>query len=238
MEPELRIFEDKQKTAEQFAIHFKNLAEQNDPFHVALSGGTTPKILFAHLAKVYKKTIDWNKIHFWWGDERCVPPYDDDSNFKTTRESLFDNIKIDKHNIHRVLGESIPDVEAKRYSARITELLPSENGLPVFDLIILGMGDDGHTVSIFPHQMRLLEDTKVCSVSRHPNSGQNRITLTGKVVNNAKEVAFLVTGESKKDKVAQIIKRTGDYKEYPASYIEPTHGSLYWYLDQDAAADL
>jgi len=237
MERSIHISADKETTARTFADFLWNLAKDREKLTVALSGGSTPKILFDILAKEYDDKFDWEKIHFYWGDERCVPPYDDESNFKMTREHLFDKIKIPTENIHRILGENNPDDEAPRYSDEIRSNLDSQSGLPAFDLIILGMGDDGHTASIFPHQMRLLTKEKICAVARHPESGQNRITLTGPVINNAKSVAFLVTGSGKREKVTEIFSKSKSAEAYPAYHIKPTSGELHWFLDKDAAPE-
>ena len=237
MEPKIHISADKETTARAFADFLWNLSKDGRELSVALSGGSTPKLLFEILAEEYDDHFDWNKIHFYWGDERCVPPYDDESNFKMTREHLFDKIKIPIENIHRVLGESNPDDEARRYSSEIKSNIESKSGLPSFDLIILGMGDDGHTASIFPHQMELLTDEEICAVARHPESGQNRITLTGTVINNAKVVAFLVTGSAKREKVTEIFSKSKSAESYPAFHIAPTSGELHWFLDEDAAPE-
>src|SRR5690554_4598718 len=114
---------------------------------IALSGGTTPRKLFKRIAKKYADAIPWERVHFWWGDERCVDPDSDQSNFNMTREALFRKIQIPEGNIHRIRGEANPDAEAERYASEIGENLTIENGMPVFDLILLGMGDDGHTAS-------------------------------------------------------------------------------------------
>ena len=174
-------------------------------------------------------------MHFYWGDERCVAPTHSESNYGAANELLFQLIELPEDNIHRVFGENNPAEEVLRYGQLISEKLPSVNGLPQFDIIILGLGEDGHTASIFPNRMDLLHSDHVCEVAEHPESGQKRITLTGKVINNAKEVCFLVTGESKHEKVHNIIHSLNDYQQYPAAHIQPPHGELIWFLDKAAA---
>ncbi|MBV6644026.1 MAG: 6-phosphogluconolactonase [Cyclobacteriaceae bacterium] len=223
-----------QAVACDFSTFFTQLAENNASFTVALSGGSTPKILFDLLAAEFSEAIDWNNIHFYWGDERCVPPKHEESNYKMTEEHLFSKVSVPVGNIHRVLGENDPVDEAGRYGKLIRENLPSANSLPQFDLIILGMGSDGHTASIFPHEMSLLHSNKVCEVATHPDSGQKRVTLTGPVINNARNIAFLVTGESKKPKTTEIFGHKANYKTYPAAHIRPTRGDLHWFLDESA----
>ncbi len=234
---ELKTYKDGKEVSAAFADYLVSLiGTKNGAVYIALSGGSTPKLLFALLAEdTYKNKIDWSKVHLFWGDERCVAPDHADSNYKMTHEQLLSKINIPSGNIHRVLGENDPEEEAKRYSKEIASLLPKENNLPVFDLVMLGMGDDGHTLSIFPHQMELLESDKICEVAVHPSSGQKRVTLTGTIANNAKNVAFLVTGKSKAEKILEILKQQKDWNKYPASYINPSKGTLYWYLDEAAA---
>lgn len=227
-----------QEVAEAFADHFVALAKTSEILTVALSGGSTPKILFDLLAELPNGPVDWSGIHFYWGDERCVPPTDGDSNYKMTVDHLLLKIDFPESNVHRVLGENNPKDEAVNYSKQITANLPSVNALPQFDLVILGMGGDGHTASIFPHEIELLDSENVCEVAIHPESGQKRITLTGNVINNAKEVCFLVTGAGKTDKIDEIFHQTGDWKTYPASYIKPTDGKLTWFMDEAAAEKL
>lgn len=234
---DIKVFKDSKEVAKAFADYLSELiAKKNGLVTIALSGGSTPKILFALLAEdYYKNKIDWSKVHLFWGDERCVPPTHADSNFKMTDEQLLSKINIPAENIHRVLGENDPESEAIRYSKEITSILTKVNDIPCFDLVMLGMGDDGHTLSIFPHQMELLESDKICEVAIHPTSGQKRVTLTGTVANNAKNVAFLATGKSKAEKILSITKQKDDWNKYPASYINPSKGNLYWYLDEEAA---
>ncbi|WP_190809083.1 6-phosphogluconolactonase [Flagellimonas sp. S3867] len=233
---ELKIYKDKKKVAEQFSAYFANSVKGKPEFHVALSGGSTPKIVFDVLASDYSDKIEWNNIHFYWGDERCVPPTDDQSNYKMTMEHLFSKITVPKKNIHRVLGEAEPDREAMRYANLLEINLDRVEGTPQFDLVILGMGDDGHTASIFPHEIALWDAMDHCVVATHPDSGQKRVSINGKVINRAKEVAFLVTGASKAEKVKSIVEKTEGFMAYPASLVNPNSGNLVWFMDEAAAA--
>jgi 6-phosphogluconolactonase len=239
MEPELKIYDDAASVTQAFANHLAQWIKesQNPLFHVALSGGSTPKRLFRHLAERYKDAIEWNKVHFWWGDERMVSPDDDESNYKMTRELLFSRIDIPEDHIHRIRGEKDPPTESVRYADEIEFLVPEKETWPAFDLILLGMGDDGHTASIFPNQMELLHSLDVCEVATHPSSGQKRITLTGKVLNNAAKTAFLVTGENKADRLREIFTDPDKGRLLPAFHIHP-EGELYWFVDQAAAGKL
>lgn len=216
-----------------FAKDFKSWLPRKKRIHIALSGGSTPKLLFAHWAAHYADRIDWSRIHFYWGDERCVSPKDEQSNYKMTNDLLLKRIKIPKENIHRIKGEKDPIREAKRYGKIIATELPSQNGLPQFDLVLLGMGADGHTASIFPHQMALLDSPDSCAVATHPESGQQRISLTGPIINNAKRVVFLITGASKQKVLSTILHRRRGWKRFPTSFIAPS-GDLTFYLDAAA----
>ncbi|NDV43970.1 6-phosphogluconolactonase [Flagellimonas sediminis] len=235
---EIKIYKDKQEVAEEFSVYFLEKVKANDIFHVALSGGSTPKIVFDVLAENFADQVDWNKVHFYWGDERCVPPTDDESNYKMTVEHLFSKIEVPEGNINRILGEKAPNGEAMRYANLLEIDLDREDGVPQFDLVILGMGDDGHTASIFPHEIQLWNAEDHCVVATHPDSGQKRVSINGKVINTAKEVAFLVTGASKAEKVEAVIKKTEGSEVYPASLVNPKSGKLVWFLDEDAAAKL
>ena len=232
---QVRIYKSKQVVAEKFSEFFKNSAEGTKEFHVALSGGSTPKIVFDYLAANFSKEVNWSNVFFYWGDERCVLPTDDQSNYKMTVEHLLSKITIPEENIFRIHGENDPKTEAIRYSSILEKSLPSNLGIPKFDLVILGMGDDGHTASIFPHEMNLWDAKENCVVAIHPESDQKRVSITGRIINNAEVVTFLVTGSSKAEKVKEIIKVEGQYQDYPATLVKPTSGKLVWFVDEDAA---
>lgn len=231
---ELRISNSKQEVAKDFVTFLLEQSKDAQRFTVALSGGSTPKIVFDLLANEYCDQ-DWSKFHFYWGDERCVPPTDDQSNYKMTVDHLFSKIKVPKENIYPIKGENDPDSETQRYARVLENTLEIENDIPQFDLVILGMGDDGHTASIFPHEIGLWDSNEWCEVATHPESGQKRVSITGDIINNAKMVAFLVTGASKEEKVQRIINQEDDFLQYPASLVAPQSGELYWFLDNDAA---
>ena len=224
--------------AKAFSKYLAEYVSGKEKVHIALSGGSTPKIVFDTLASDFVDEIDWKKVHFYWGDERCVPPTDEESNYKMTVNHLFSKVVVPEENIHRVLGENNPTGEAMRYANLLEIDLDRVDGIPQFDLVILGMGDDGHTASIFPYEIELWDAPDHCVVATHPDSGQKRITINGKVINKAKEVAFLVTGESKTEKVTEIINKEGDYKKYPASLVAPESKALVWFLDQSASTGI
>lgn len=199
--------------------------------HIALSGGSTPKLLFAMLSEVYKDKINWSKVHLYWGDERCVPPYDDQSNYKMTKELLIDHVDIPEYNIHRVNGSIDPHIAVQEYRTLLEKNLRSVNTIPVFDMVILGMGEDGHTASIFPHEMHILTSDNLCEVATHPTTGQQRISLTGRFINAALERHFLVAGANKAAVIKEIKGQEGHYEAYPASYIQDVD----WWMDYAAA---
>jgi 6-phosphogluconolactonase len=156
-----------------------------------------------------------------------------------SREHLFDNLSIPQSHIFRIHGENDPDTEAHRYAEVLRNELPIVSGVPVFDVVMLGMGDDGHTASIFPDQLSLWYSDQLCVVGTHPQSGQRRVSLTGKVINHAQYVALLVTGENKAEKVAEIIENPQEAaKKYPAALVQPESGNLVWFLDRTAAQKL
>lgn len=233
---ELKIYKDKFEVAQEFSAYFAAALKGRDTFHVALSGGSTPKVVFDVLARDFGQVLPWEKVHLYWGDERCVPPTDQQSNYGMTMEHLISKIAIPEENIHRILGENDPQGEALRYANLLVTQLGDPGGLPRFDMVLLGMGDDGHTASIFPHQIELWEDPHPCVVATHPDSGQKRVSITGKVINGARTVAFLVTGASKAEKVKAIVEGLPGYRDYPASRVEPESGDLVWFLDQGAAS--
>ena len=239
MDSDFRIYSTPSELAEAFAnelITFINeAAVTGKKYTIALSGGNSPQLLFSVLAEKHYESVDWNTVHFFWVDERCVSPEDKESNFGNARRLLLGKIKISDDSIHRIRGEADPAAEAVRYSGEIMNIIGSEGQLPVFDHIILGLGDDGHTASIFPENIELMNSDNICEVSSNPKTGQKRITLTGKVINHGKKITFLVTGESKARIVNEIFQKHFASKAYPASYIMPLNGTLTWLLDENAA---
>jgi len=208
------------------------------PFNIALSGGNTPRLLFNLLSKEYADTIPWHFIRLFWVDERCVPPTHAESNYGMTYESLLKNVPVHDANIFPIQGEIEPNTEAMHYQHILENQLPKRNGYPKFDLILLGMGDDGHTASIFPDNLNLLHSEQFVSVSIHPDSHQKRITLTGETINQADEVVFLITGASKADALKKIIHRNPSFESLPASYIHAQSIPAQFYLDKAAAEKL
>ena len=241
MKEEIRLFNDSNELAGQLARDFSTAvsekAASGKSLTVALSGGHTPKAFFEILAgPPYRTAVQWDKVVFFWGDERCVPPDNDESNYKMTNGTLLSKIVIPESNIHRVLGEDPPHNEALRYEQEIKEFIESNgNGFPRFDWIFLGMGPDGHTASLFPGAPTLEEKEKICVVATHPETGQKRISVTFPVLNNAKRVSFLVAGNSKARVLKEIMESGGRPLPYPASMLSLENGVLEWYVDKAAA---
>lgn len=223
-----------EKLAEEIVRRITHSATSERNYSIAFSGGSTPELLYSLLGNEYSKAIPWQFIQLFWGDERCVPPESEESNYRLVQKHILDHIDIPHQNIHRMRGEEDPFAEAERYSDEL-RILPVRDNLPVFDLQIMGVGEDGHTASIFPEYLSLFSSDKFCVVTIHPVSGQRRLTLTGPVLNNSESVVFIITGGKKADVSGKIINREGEFRKYPAGNIEPVYGSLDWYLDDDAA---
>ncbi len=208
------------------------------PINIALSGGNSPKAFFERIAVNQHKTktpVQWMKVHLFWVDERCVPPDHADSNYGMTCSAFIHKTELNESNIHRIRGENNPGKEARRYDEEVKMLVPLKEGIPVFDLVFLGVGDDGHTASIFPNRMDLLDADKIYETATHPDTGQIRITMTGKTILRAKKIVFLVTGRSKSTIIRQIMNREPESSQYPAAYIYHNRNDADWYIDSAAA---
>ena len=240
MNGNLQIFKNPEALADQVSDQLINwmARAKGSLFHLAISGGSTPNLLYAALASKYADSVLWQKAHFWWVDERMVSPDDPASNFGVVHQLLFSKIDIPEMNIHRIRGENEPFQEANNYIQQIKGSLNMNIGWPQFDLILLGMGEDGHTASIFPNQLELLNSERICEVATHPVTFQQRITLTGRVINGAAKVCFLVTGMNKAWCLSEIWLKRKKATQLPAAYIHPVNGELFWYADESAASFL
>ena len=242
MTSNIHIFNTSEETAravsELILSKAKEKTKHSNPLNIALSGGNTPKLLFELLVNEYEDKIPWHFVRLFWVDERCVPPTHPESNFGMTYESLLKNVPIPDNNIFRIIGEDDPEKEAKRYQELLKTQLPSNKSVPQFDLILLGMGDDGHTASIFPNNLGLLYSDQFVETSSYPVTGQKRITLTGTTINQAEEVVFLIIGSSKAEVLSQITNHKQEFKNYPASYVHSQNGVAQFYLDKSAASKI
>lgn len=222
------IFPSAQAAVEKIAQEFLALSQQNRPVHISLSGGSTPKLLFKTLAQSpFATAIQWQNLHFWWGDERMVEPENPESNYGEVQHLLFDHIQIPTENIHRIQGENELHFELVRFTESLREVPNGE-----FDWIILGMGTDGHTASLFPYQTDFA-DPNFAVIAKHPETGQIRISKTAKLIEQAKRITYLVTGESKAAILREIQQNSADSLPYPAAKI--SNANTDWYLDQEAA---
>lgn len=211
-------------------------------FSIALSGGSTPKTLFSLLVGncSFKNNIPWEKLHFFWGDERHVPPQDVQSNYRMANEMMLSKINVRTENIHRMVTER-PDAGevAEAYEQEIQRFFHITRGqVPIFDLNLLGIGTDGHTASLFPGTEALKEKQRLVVSNWVEKLHAHRLTMTAPVLNNAATVVFLVSGQKKAGILHQILE--GDYQPdlLPAQLIRPTHGKLIWLVDQAAATRL
>lgn len=230
-----QIFPTAQAVVEQIAREFKRYSQLGKAVHISLSGGSTPKLLFQTLAKApYSQEIQWQNLHFWWGDDRMVEPSDVESNYGEVQRLLFDHIVIPAENIHRIYGELTPQQALEKFKQDLQQIEDKQNGMPVFDWIILGMGTDGHTASLFPKETDF-DDPHWAIIARHPQSGQYRISKTAALIENAKRVTYLVTGAAKAEILKEIDTTPAEDLPYPAARIKAKYGITEWYLDQDAA---
>lgn len=244
--PDIRVAGSVQDWAHQAAAFIASVSERailaNGRFIMALSGGSTPKTLYQTLASPEWKTrFEWQKIHFLFGDERCVPPDHQDSNFNMAQASLFHPLAIPPNHIFRMKGESEdPSPVAREYEQTIRQLTETQPPtMPRIDLVLLGLGDDGHTASLFPGTSALQETKKIVTVGQAPTGIRSRLTLTLGVLNQAAMVLFLVTGKGKADMIRRILEPTSkEDRSLPAAQITPGSGQLVWMLDQAAAVGL
>jgi 6-phosphogluconolactonase len=241
--PEFSISADADALAQEAARRFGAAADAaiaaRGRFTVALSGGSTPKALFALLAAApYRDRIDWANVHLFWGDERCVPPTEEQSNYRMTREALLDKVAIPAAQVHRIPAEDPePSRAARAYTAVLGQIFTLGGGeFPTFDLIHLGLGPEGHTASLFPGSPALKETQALTAAPWVEQLGAHRITLTPPVINAAREVQFLVAGAGKAEIVGRILHDPHDPDELPAQIVAPSPGKLVWLLDEAAAA--
>jgi 6-phosphogluconolactonase len=202
---------------------------------LALSGGSTPKPLYEALAT---QDLPWDRIHIFWGDERYVPADHPDSNAGMARRAWLDHVPIPPNNIHPIpTDEADPAVAADKHEQYLQAFFGVEPGeFPSLDLVLLGIGDDGHTASLFPHTEALQVCDRLITVGN--KDGQPRITFTIPLINYARCIIFLVAGESKRTALTQIFTPEGSDISYPARFIQPSAGKLFWLLDYSAGADL
>ncbi|MFC2087685.1 6-phosphogluconolactonase [Bacteroidota bacterium] len=240
MQNKVKIFKNPGELAKDAALNFKSLTKvkKSGNFNVLLSGGNTPVLLFEYIREHLLKEFKWEHIHFFWGDERCVPSDHPDSNYGNANTILLKYLDIPTSSIHPIIGETHPYLEADRYSKIIHDHFEEKENVPVFDLVFLGLGADGHVASLFPGQDMIFHSNRLFEVTIHPETGQNRITATSKLINQATNIYFLVAGEKKAFVLNRIINKVKGFEKYPASGIIPVNGKLTWFVDKAAATYL
>jgi 6-phosphogluconolactonase len=229
------------RAADVLAAAAQETAAARGRFAVALSGGETPKVLYRMIARQqFSQKIPWRRVQLYWGDERCVTPEHPASNYGMARDTFIKHVPIAAENVHRMLGEEEPDKAADAYEAELRALAAKErpeSGVPVFDLVLLGLGLDGHTASLFPHSPALTVEDRFCVATQAPD-GSPRLTVTAPVINAARRVWFLVSGAEKAGMVAEVLEGLRVPNAVPAQGVAPVHGTLTWFLDEAAAAEL
>ncbi|MBC8170203.1 MAG: 6-phosphogluconolactonase [Anaerolineae bacterium] len=206
---------------------------QHGRFTLALSGGSTPRPVYEQLAAETER-IDWTKVHLYWSDERTVPPNNPDSNYHMAHEALLRHIEHECGNIHRIRGEIDPAQAALEYEAKLRVNFP-DDGFPGFDQVLIGMGDDGHTASLFPHTAALNETERWVVANQVEKLQTWRITFTAPLINAAHQVTFLISGDKKAAPVYEVLQGASNPQEYPSQLIHPVNGQLTYLLDTDAA---
>jgi 6-phosphogluconolactonase len=243
MMPEVRSYahlEELSRAAAEETLRCARAAiAKKDRLTLVLAGGSTPRRLYQILAEEYRNQIDWSKVHLFWSDERFVPLTDSECNFAMASQALISRVRIPRENVHRIpVDLAIPEEAANAYESQLREFfkIDAENAFPGFDLVLLGVGQDGHTASLFPSTPILREERRwVASVTAPKNfKTRSRITLTLPVLNNAEKIFFLVAGAEKQNVVGSILKTPSTaQKIYPAALIRP-QGQIIWFIGHTA----
>ncbi len=241
---EIRIYSDSgllmRAAAERFVSLYEAGTAAHGRFSVALAGGSTPKGLYSLLAEeMFSRYIDWSQVYFFWGDERCVPPDHTESNYRMVRLALLDQVPVPSGNIHRIHAEKEPDQAAEAYEHTLRQFFKGRgDGSMSFDLVLLGMGDDGHTASLFPNTDVLDESEPRVTATHVPQLDTWRITLTAPAINAARNIMFLVAGAGKAAVLQEVLEGPRQVRALPAQLINPTSGHLVWLLDEAAGRRL
>jgi 6-phosphogluconolactonase len=242
MKPELRIFHDYEglsRHAANLFIEQSNHANlERGRFLVALNGGSTPAYLFQLLAAEYRRQVEWEKVHVFWGDERCVPPEDPGSNYRQAMDLLLSHVPVPAANIHRAMGEHDPLPAAENYAQTLKQFAEANLAFPRFDFVLLGLGEDGHTASLFPGSPASATEPVIAITADYQDRPANRVTLTELVFNQAHMIVFMATGEKKAGTLAQVLGDRYNPDRYPAQRIDPKEGQLIWLVDDAAASKL
>jgi 6-phosphogluconolactonase len=234
MKPELikynssdELFRD---TAKRVVDVINKYIEKEGRCTLVLSGGNTPKQLYDNIVKDYADKVDWDSVYFFWGDERCVPPDDEESNYVMVYYHLLTGLKIGFRNVFRIKGEDPPGLAAQNYDMLLRKFFL--DSLPAFDLVLLGVGTDGHTASLFPGSKALNVIDKLAEAEYYEKYETWRVTLTLPVINNAQNIFFLAEGNSKSEIIKEIF--TNENLNLPAQMVKPVNGKLTWFIDKEA----
>lgn len=226
-------FKDLTELSNSAADHISNLLA-SDPFHFVLTGGSTSKTLYKILSD---RSLDWKNVRFWWGDERCVPPDHPDSNFGMAHKTLLSKIVLEQDQVYRMKGEMEPASAALEYEGHLRKVFGGGT-IPSFDLVLLGMGEDGHVASLFPGTSALKVQDRLVVHNYVEKLQANRLTMTFRLLNQAKQILFLVSGASKAMALQHVLEGEFEPHLYPAQGIRPVHGELTFFVDETAASML
>jgi 6-phosphogluconolactonase len=241
----VKIFPNFDRLAAAAAEHFVEVASDgiaaSGRFSVALSGGSTPRPVYSLLASEgFAKRLEWAKVHVFWGDERCVPPDDPQSNYRMAREALLDAVPLPPENIHRIRGEDEPESAAAACERELRSFFgTAPDGITPaagFDLVFLGMGDDGHTASLFPGSSAVRENVRWVLAQYVEAASMWRITLTPSFINAARNITFIVSGSDKAPRLREVLEGPEQPERLPAQAIKPKQGRLVWLVDEAAAS--
>jgi 6-phosphogluconolactonase len=239
----IAIYPDIDTLSHDAAQHIVRIANESiatySRFTMALSGGTTPRKTYELLgSEPYSRQINWTLVHIFWGDERCVPPESPDSNYRMAHEALLSKIPIPAVQVHRMLANK-PDRDAasQEYVEEMQRVFATDD-IPSFDLIQLGMGPEGHTASLFPHQEALHEERRLVMPVSVPKPPPDRLTFTPPLLNAARNILFLVTGSDKADALHAVLEGSYQPDEYPAQIVRPPNGEVVWMVDTAAAQNI
>jgi 6-phosphogluconolactonase len=245
IKPQVTVVPDKKALAQAAADQFVAAAQQaiadHGVFTVALSGGSTPRDLFALLAnEPWRDQVDWSRTQVFWGDDRLVSPDDERSNYRMAREGLLEKVPLPAANVHRMLTE-LPDREAaaSQYADAIARVVPAdEQGVPSFDLILLGLGDDGHTASLLPGSALVHEQSRMVAVTDREREGTLRLTFTPPVLQHARRLLFLLAGSDKAQPLREVLYGEEQRERYPAQVVRDARGEVTYLIDSAAASNL
>jgi 6-phosphogluconolactonase len=237
--PNLQVFADASEVARAAALRFIEIARESiaarGRFSVALAGGSTPKRIYELLASdELSNQLDWSHVHIFFGDERCVPPDDAESNYRMANESLLARVALPEQNVHRMRGEGDAVANARLYEDELRGYFDGEDW-PQFDLVMLGMGDDGHTASLFPGTRALDVHAAWVTANWVEKFNAFRVTLTVPAINHARHVMFIITGASKAERLQEVLYGAREPQRLPSQLIQPHEGGLAWFLDEAAA---